>query len=80
MSITVLPCPLRAVFTMRFVYKGHAHQLYWFATISPGHVIKPGIETGMKRNEITCAYAWLVNKIISMVQCTCPLMIHQILA
>jgi len=27
-SITALPCPLCAVFTMRFVYKGHAHQLY----------------------------------------------------
>jgi len=29
-----LPCPLHVVFTMRFVYKGHAHQLYRFATTS----------------------------------------------
>jgi len=32
MSMTALPCLLRAVFTMRFAYKGHAHQLYGFAT------------------------------------------------
>jgi len=25
--ITVLPFPLRAVFMMRFIYNGHAHQL-----------------------------------------------------
>jgi len=34
MSITALPCPLHAVFTMRFVYKGHIHQLYGFAMTS----------------------------------------------
>jgi len=27
-SITALPYPLRAVFTMCFVYKYHTHQLY----------------------------------------------------
>jgi len=27
MYITALPCHLRAVFTMQFVYKGHTHQL-----------------------------------------------------
>jgi len=28
MSITALPCSLRAVFTIQLVNKGHAHQLY----------------------------------------------------
>jgi len=33
-SITALPCPLHAVFTMCFVYKGHAHQLCGFTMTS----------------------------------------------